>query len=214
MTIMATWDSRVKLKVASWAKLGKEMKLRISAPNLLKNVLWGLKWHRRKFLAKIPSDFWENHFSWCARPRFEKTGSHTLPHTHALLAKTTGIRLTLLQCPVRKGPPRPTSPIFKEIKSFCIHWQTRRSWGVTRRVRHKTPLNVHKHDVSTWLPQPFSSMQQKKKMPTFYLLVLFLELLVSGRCGALSRRSCGNVTFGVDVFVLMYQVFMYQARRI
>ena len=38
-------------------------------------------------------------------------------------------------------------------------------------------------------------------MPTFLnLLVLFLEL--SGRCGALSRRSCGNVTFGVDVGVL------------
>ena len=37
-------------------------------------------------------------------------------------------------------------------------------------------------------------------MPTFLnLLVLFLEL--SGRCGASSRRSCGNVTFGVDVGV-------------
>ena len=57
-----------------------------------------------------------------------------------------------------------------------------------------------RHDVSTGLPQPFSSKQQKKKMPTFLnLLVLFLEL--SGRCGASSRRSCGNVTFGVDVGV-------------
>ena len=38
-------------------------------------------------------------------------------------------------------------------------------------------------------------------MPTFLnLLVFFLEL--SGRCGASSRRSCGNVTFGVDVGVL------------
>ena len=38
-------------------------------------------------------------------------------------------------------------------------------------------------------------------MPTFLnQLVLFLEL--SGRCGASSRRSCGNVTFGVDVGVL------------
>ena len=38
-------------------------------------------------------------------------------------------------------------------------------------------------------------------MPTFLnLLVLFLEL--SRRCGASSRRSCGNVTFGVDVGVL------------
>ena len=38
-------------------------------------------------------------------------------------------------------------------------------------------------------------------MPTFLnLLVLFLEL--SGRCGAFPRRSCGNVTFGVDVGVL------------
>ena len=46
-----------------------------------------------------------------------------------------------------------------------------------------------KHDVSAGLPQPFSSKQQKKKMPTFLnLLVLFLEL--SGRCGASSRRSC------------------------
>ena len=36
----------------------------------------------------------------------------------------------------------------------------------------------------------------EKKMPTFYLLVRFLEL--SERCGASSRRSCGNVTFGVD----------------
>ena len=37
-------------------------------------------------------------------------------------------------------------------------------------------------------------------MPTFLnLLVLFLKL--SGRCGASSRRSCGNVTFGVDVGV-------------
>ena len=38
-------------------------------------------------------------------------------------------------------------------------------------------------------------------MPNFLnILVLFLEL--SGRCGASSRRSCGNVTFGVDVGVL------------
>ena len=38
-------------------------------------------------------------------------------------------------------------------------------------------------------------------MPTFLnLLELFLEL--SERCGASSRRSCGNVTFGVDVGVL------------
>ena len=62
-------------------------------------------------------------------------------------------------------------------------------------------VSVARHDVSTGLPQPFSSKQQKKKMPTFLnLLVLFLEL--SGRCGASSRRSCGNVTFGVDVGVL------------
>ena len=36
------------------------------------------------------------------------------------------------------------------------------------------------------------------------LLVLFLEL--SGRCGASSRRSCGNVTFGVDVGVIKRSV--------
>ena len=61
---------------------------------------------------------------------------------------------------------------------------------------HKTPaVSVAKHDVSTGLPQPFSRKQQKKKMPTFLnLLVLFREL--SGRCGASTRRSCGNVTFG------------------
>ena len=40
------------------------------------------------------------------------------------------------------------------------------------------------------------SFEQKKTDST----VLFLEL--SGRCGASSRRSCGNVTFGVDVGVL------------
>ena len=62
-------------------------------------------------------------------------------------------------------------------------------------------VSFAKHDVSAGLPQPFSSKQQKKKMPTFLnLLVLFLEL--SGRCGASSRRSYGNVTFGVDVGVL------------
>ena len=67
---------------------------------------------------------------------------------------------------------------------------------------HTTPaVSVAKHDVSTGLPQPFSSKQQKKKMATLLnLLVLFLEL--SGRCGASSRRSCDNVTFGVDVGVL------------
>ena len=62
-------------------------------------------------------------------------------------------------------------------------------------------VSVAKHDVSAGLPQPFSSKQQKKKMPTFFnLLVFFPEL--SGRCGASSRRSCGNVTFGVDVGIL------------
>ena len=62
-------------------------------------------------------------------------------------------------------------------------------------------VSVSNHEVSTGLPQPFSSKQQKKKMPTFLnLLVLFPEL--SGRCGASSLRSCRNVTFGVDVGVL------------
>ena len=41
--------------------------------------------------------------------------------------------------------------------------------------------------------------QKKKKMPTCYLLVLFLEL--SGRCGASSHGSYGNVTSSVDVSV-------------
>ena len=64
--------------------------------------------------------------------------------------------------------------------------------------------------VSTGLPQPFSSKQQKKNFqvsnrkrkcqPFLNLLVLFLEL--SGRCGASTRRSCGNVTFDVNVGVL------------
>ena len=50
-------------------------------------------------------------------------------------------------------------------------------------------------------PSHFQVSNRKKKMPTFLnLLVLILEL--SGRCGASSRRSCGNVTFGVDVGVL------------
>ena len=64
-------------------------------------------------------------------------------------------------------------------------------------------VSVARHDVSTGLPQPFSSKQQKKKrkcQPFLNLLLLFLEL--SGRCGASSRRSCGNVTYGVDVGVL------------
>ena len=62
-------------------------------------------------------------------------------------------------------------------------------------------MSVSKHDVSKGLPLPFSSKQQIKKMPTFlHLLILFLELF--GRCGASLRRSCGNVTFGVDVGVL------------
>ena len=48
---------------------------------------------------------------------------------------------------------------------------------------HKTPaVSVAKHDVSTGLPQPFSSKQQKKKMPTFLiLLVLFRELSSTSR---------------------------------
>ena len=50
-------------------------------------------------------------------------------------------------------------------------------------------------------PSHFQVSNRKKKMPTFLnLLVLILEL--SGRCGASSRRSCGNVTFRVDVGVL------------
>ena len=35
------------------------MKFQFSAPNHLKNVLWDLKWHRRKLLAKRPCGFWE-----------------------------------------------------------------------------------------------------------------------------------------------------------
>ena len=66
-------------------------------------------------------------------------------------------------------------------------------------------VSVARHDVSTGLPQPFSSKQQKKKMPTFLnLLVLLLEL--SGRCGASSRRSCGNVTFARSVSMSVFYV--------
>ena len=60
-----------------------------------------------KFLAKRPRGFEKNRFSWGADPLFEKGGSHTLPHTNALLAERTWSRLTLLLCQVRKGPPRP-----------------------------------------------------------------------------------------------------------
>ena len=76
------------------------------------------------------------------------------------------------------------------------------SWWVTiaNSFSHNTSSKFCKARRFAGLPQPFSSLQQKKKMPTFYLLVLFLEL--SGRCVASSHRSCGNITFGVDADVL------------
>ena len=44
-------------------------------------------------------------------------------------------------------------------------------------------------------------------MPTFFhLLVLFLEL--SGRCGASSRRSCGNVTFSAATTHHTFQIVL------
>ena len=112
------WCDDGVIYVASWANIGQKLKFRFSAPNLFKNVLLDLKWHRRKFLAKRPSGYWENHFLWGAHPRFEKTGSHTLPHTHALLAKRTWTRLTLLRCPVRKGPPQPNFTCLQGNKVF------------------------------------------------------------------------------------------------
>ena len=51
-------------------------------------------------------------------------------------------------------------------------------------------------------PSHFQVSNRKRKCQPFYLLVLFLEL--SGRCGASSRRSCGNVTFGVDGGVVFF----------
>ena len=48
-------------------------------------------------------------------------------------------------------------------------------------------------------PAIFKRATEKENANLFYLLVLFLEL--SARCGASSRRSCGNVTFGADVSV-------------
>ena len=79
-------------------------------------------------LQKDPVVFGKNHFLWGARGRFEKTGSHTLPHTHALLTKEHGAGWQYYCVQLGKDHHDPTSPVFKEIKSFCIHWQTRRSW--------------------------------------------------------------------------------------
>ena len=49
----------------------------------------------------------------------------------------------------------------------------------------------------------FQVSNRKRKCQPFYLLLLVLEL--SGRCDASSRRSCANVTFGVDVSVFCNQ---------
>ena len=65
--------------------------------------------------------------------RMEVSGTQgvTLCHTPIDCSqKKTWSRLTILLCPVRKGPPRLTSPVFKKNKSFCIHWQTRHSLRV------------------------------------------------------------------------------------
>ena len=52
---------------------------------------------------------------------------------------------------------------------------------------------------------------QIKGGPALNLLVLFREL--SGRCGASTRRSCGNVTFGVDVGVLAWYRYIKHRHR-
>ena len=62
--------------------------------------------------------FEKNHFLRGASPRFEKTGSHTLPHIHALLAKRTWRSLTQLLCAVRKGPARPNYTCLQGKKVF------------------------------------------------------------------------------------------------
>ena len=62
-------------------------------------------------------------------------------------------------------------------------------------------VSFAKHDVSAGVaPAIFKYATEKENANHFYILVLLLEL--SGRCGASSRRSCGNVTFGVNVGVL------------
>ena len=64
-----------------------------------------------------------------------------------------------------------------------------------------------KHNVSAGLPQPFSSMQQKKKMPTFCLLVLFLELLIWKLWCVVSELWERHVR-------CQCRCFMYQGKRI
>ena len=94
-----------------------------SAPNALKNVLWYLKWHRRKFLAKTHSGFWEKSlFVSSSSTIREDRESHFATH-HTLLAKRTWSRLTLLLCSVRKGPPRPNFTCLHGNKVF-LHSRT------------------------------------------------------------------------------------------
>ena len=56
-------------------------------PHTSKNFLWDLRWHRRKFLAKWPSRFWEkSHFVRSRSTIREDRESHFATN-HALLAK-------------------------------------------------------------------------------------------------------------------------------
>ena len=88
MVVVHTSADAVSQPERPWLKLVKKWNF---CPKLhLKNVLRDLKLHRRKLLVKKPSCFWENHFLWGELPRFEKTWSHTVPHTHALFAKGHG----------------------------------------------------------------------------------------------------------------------------
>ena len=59
--------------------------------------------------------------------------------------------------------------------------------GFATSLSHNTISQSSKARRFGKVAQPFSSVQQKKKMPTFYLLVLFLEL--SGRCGGSSLTA-------------------------
>ena len=94
------------------------MKFQIAAPNLLKNVLWDLKWHCRNLLAKRPSGFWEESLFVRSASTFRGgRESHFATHPY-LLAKRTWSRLTIPLWPVRKGPPRPNLTCFQGNKVF------------------------------------------------------------------------------------------------
>ena len=106
---------------------------------------WGGGGHN----VKRPSIFWEKSLLWEACPRFEKTWSHTLPNDHALLAKGQGAGWHCHCFRSRKDHQHPMSlAVFKKRMSFFIHWQTRRSWRVTRVVRQKRHWMCERPDLA------------------------------------------------------------------